>query len=204
MHRSADDIAARYQGLAPHWDTWTDGPADRWRKITTQSVLDRAEVDRGDVLLDLGCGTGHIVATLTPHVGQSIGLDLSQGMLDQAKRKAPGARFLRADLREAPEVVGLTTVTLAFTARYLESRERQDLYGRLHRELADDGMVIVGDVIWSLDPDVVDGAEHWRDDDWYPPLPLQLAQDELRRAGFRVRATVLHPAHAVVQALKTG
>ena len=204
MHRSPADIAARYAALAPTWDTWTDDPAGRWRKITTQTLLDRTEVDGGDVLLDLGCGTGHVGATLAPHVKQVTGVDLCDAMLDVARPKAPHARFLRADLREAPEVVGLTTVTLGFAARYLESGERRALYQALHRQLEDDGMVVLGDVIWSLDPDVVDGGEHWREDDWYPPLPLQLAQDELRSVGFRVRATVLHPAHAVVQALKIG
>lgn len=38
-------------------------------------------------LLDAGCGTGNYSATLAPHLGKVTGLDMSAGMLAQAKSK---------------------------------------------------------------------------------------------------------------------
>ena len=53
-------------------------------------------------VLDLGCGPGRDVGFLT-HLGcQVFGLDLSSGMLAEARRRLPGAPLLCADLRTLP------------------------------------------------------------------------------------------------------
>lgn len=39
-----------------------------------------------DALLEVGCGSGAILDNLRPHVGSAIGLDISEGMLYQAKK----------------------------------------------------------------------------------------------------------------------
>jgi len=40
------------------------------------------------VVADLGCGTGHLAAELSPHVRQVIGVDNSQSMLKAARKRA--------------------------------------------------------------------------------------------------------------------
>ena len=51
-----------------------------------------------DSLLDLGCGAGHNDATLQQYF-QVTGVDLSQPMLEQARRLVPDALFLQDDMR---------------------------------------------------------------------------------------------------------
>ncbi|CUU43504.1 class I SAM-dependent DNA methyltransferase [Blastochloris viridis] len=51
--------------------------------------------------LDLGCGTGLIGAALRPHCATLIGIDLSAGMLAQAKRRGCYDALVRADLLAA-------------------------------------------------------------------------------------------------------
>jgi len=51
-------------------------------------------------MLDLGCGTGLAGAAFRPHVDSMVGVDLSAGMIDQARRKGVYDRLLTLDLGE--------------------------------------------------------------------------------------------------------
>ena len=46
----------------------------------------------GSRVLEVGCGTGSLLAALEPSFG--VGLDISPAMVDQATRTAPGLPFL--------------------------------------------------------------------------------------------------------------
>jgi len=55
----------------------------------------------GARLLDLACGPGELARRLQPHVephGEVIGVDLAPRMLEIARQRAPGSRFLLMDL----------------------------------------------------------------------------------------------------------
>lgn len=43
---------------------------------------------RGKRVLEIGCGTGLVLERLTPHAGSVVGVDLSPGMLELARRRA--------------------------------------------------------------------------------------------------------------------
>ncbi len=51
-------------------------------------------------VLDLGCGTGRIAAALAPHVGHVLGLDVSAGMVAQARQRHGGDPRLRFDVTD--------------------------------------------------------------------------------------------------------
>jgi SAM-dependent methyltransferase len=62
--------------------------------------------------LDFACGTGRITATVGPLVDETVGVDISESMLAQARRKCPSARFVCADLtRESHELGQFDLVT---------------------------------------------------------------------------------------------
>lgn len=52
----------------------------------------RAEsfIDGGTHVLDVGCGIGRVAAALSPHVAAVTGLDISPGMIDEARRRCAG------------------------------------------------------------------------------------------------------------------
>jgi ubiquinone/menaquinone biosynthesis C-methylase UbiE len=66
-------------------------------------ALELAQVEPGKPLADLGCGYGRHLEALTRqgHAGP-IGVDRSALLLAEARKQAPSARLLRADLRRVP------------------------------------------------------------------------------------------------------
>lgn len=63
---------------------------------------------KGLRVLDVGCGTGDLLAALEPDVG--VGLDISAGMVEQARRNFPETRYPNLSFRvgdtESAEVIG--------------------------------------------------------------------------------------------------
>jgi SAM-dependent methyltransferase len=61
----------------------------------------------GERVLDAGCGTGAHLGRLGASRSRAVGLDVSRGMLGMAKRNAPRAALVQADLdREFPVEAG--------------------------------------------------------------------------------------------------
>jgi SAM-dependent methyltransferase len=99
LSQDKDEVARSYDRLA---GTYTeriyhelDGkPFDR-------ALLDRfADQVRGHgVVLDLGCGPGHVARYLHQRDLQVVGIDLSPGMIQTARGRAPGIDFRVGDLR---------------------------------------------------------------------------------------------------------
>ncbi len=59
----------------------------------------------GAAVLDLGCGIGRVAAALAPHCRSVLGLDVSLGMVAEARRRygsRPGLRFAVADGSAVP------------------------------------------------------------------------------------------------------
>ena len=52
----------------------------------------------GSKILEVGCGTGHLIASLKPSVG--VGIDISQGMIKEAKKRYSDIDFIEADVEE--------------------------------------------------------------------------------------------------------
>lgn len=63
-------------------------------------------VPEGQRVLDLGCGTGALLAALKPSEG--VGVDFSQAMLDQARKAHPELTFLLGDVEALDRIKGLT------------------------------------------------------------------------------------------------
>jgi len=68
------------------------------------SLLDRFadSVRNAGIVCDLGCGPGHVARYLRGRGAQVCGIDLSQGMIEQARRLNPDIDFNRGDMRALP------------------------------------------------------------------------------------------------------
>jgi 2-polyprenyl-6-hydroxyphenyl methylase/3-demethylubiquinone-9 3-methyltransferase len=63
-----------------------------------------------DVVLDLGCGTGHHLLALAPEVARGIGVDVSPGMIELARarlRGSPSRANVAFDVDNAEELKGI-------------------------------------------------------------------------------------------------
>ena len=92
--------------------------ADRYRELNQDAyhscfaysrkrlavLLDSYLPDQGDGLrlLDVGCGTGHHMASLREQGFAVAGVDGSAGMLDQARANNPGTEIRQADVESIP------------------------------------------------------------------------------------------------------
>jgi SAM-dependent methyltransferase len=62
-------------------------------------------IGEGARVLELGCGTGDLLAALKPSYG--VGVDFSAGMIGQARKAHPDLTFLLGDIEDASFVQGL-------------------------------------------------------------------------------------------------
>jgi len=78
-------------------------------------VLDRAALDGSERVADVGCGNGGYLAELARrgHAGPVLGIDLSVGMLDAARRRAPAAVLAAGDAAALPLRDAASDLTLA-------------------------------------------------------------------------------------------
>lgn len=98
-----------YRGeRAAHWDTVARA-SDRWRglggayKRRLQRVY-RYLVPPKQRVLELGCGQGDLLASLSPSLG--VGVDLSAEMVRRAAERHPQHRFIQADAHDLAGIEG--------------------------------------------------------------------------------------------------
>ena len=51
-------------------------------------IIDAAQPNQDDIVLDVACGPGIVVCAFAPHVRKAIGIDFTPAMLDQARKRA--------------------------------------------------------------------------------------------------------------------
>lgn len=83
-----------YNAFAPFYDSVIG--TTRTESVWIRQCIER-HMPRASSLLELGCGTGSILAGLSS-VPSLTGLDLSPQMLAIARAKVPAARFIQADM----------------------------------------------------------------------------------------------------------
>ena len=65
-------------------------------------VAGAAAVQPGEAVLDVMTGTGAVAAEVVGRAGRVVGVDVSAGMLAQARARVPGAEFVRGDAAALP------------------------------------------------------------------------------------------------------
>jgi SAM-dependent methyltransferase len=70
----------------------------------------------GKTLLDAGCGAGLVVELATRAGARCAGIDASDGLLDFARQRTPGARFAVGDIEEIDEADASYDVVTAFNS----------------------------------------------------------------------------------------
>jgi predicted TPR repeat methyltransferase len=105
-----------------------------------QVHLGGAEID----LLDFACGTGRILGHLIGRVKSATGVDVSSAMMEVARRAAPGAELLEADLTRE-DVLGQRQFNLITAFRFFPNAEdqlRQAVFDGLARHLSKNGVLV--------------------------------------------------------------
>ena len=112
----AELFAARYGEVDPY------GSCFGYSRMRLDRLLDRylAPTSEGVRLLDVGCGTGHQLASWSARGYEVAGIDGSSEMLEPAQRNNPAAELQRADADRIPfQDASFQIVTSLEVLRYL-------------------------------------------------------------------------------------
>jgi len=179
------------------YDSWFDTSWGTHAWAVEVAAVDEALPQyRDQIVVEVGCGTGRLVAHLASRNTQVLGIDLSAGMLEVAATRVPG-RLVRADARQLPlpDAIADAAITIAT----LEFVDPVPVLAELARITRPGGRVVALTLNPTSPWGVLDRPTH------RPPFSraTYLTHDELRRLGrrhgrARVRGrlfTAAHPAY---------
>jgi len=105
--------------------------ADLLKKYKCQSVL------------ETGCGTGNLARRFAADHFDYIGMDISEDMLDIAKRNNPQADFIKGDMRNflLPAPRQSCIITGRSVSYLLSDRELNDTFQSIHKNMMEGGVL---------------------------------------------------------------
>lgn len=135
-------VRAMFDTIAPRYDLVNRLMTFRmdvgWRRTTQQAL----ELEPGAVVLDLACGTGDFCVELARASHRPIGIDLSFGMLSEARTDAP---LVQGDLLQLPVAdQSVDAAVCGFALRNLV--ELDPFFAELHRVVRPGGRIALVDV----------------------------------------------------------
>ena len=146
MDAKTDELRTAHDVLAEWYVDHLAGVLDR--TPVERAVLDlfcelaRAG-DLGDVVADVGCGTGRLAPYLAARGVSPRGIDLSPGMVQVARRDYPDFAFDVADLRHLPfEDASLAGVVCWYSLIFLAPTDRATAFGELARVVKPGGYLV--------------------------------------------------------------
>lgn len=185
MKRSLEEHAERFSEMAAEYDERQDSEA---YAACASLVIDHADPGPGDVVLDLGCGTGAIALALAPSAGRVVGRDIAGGMLERAREKAEAGghenvAFAAGSFREPGFEGPVDVVTSNFAMHHLADDEKREAI----RVVSDLGprTFVLGDVMFFAEPDPDHAIYDPEVDD---PATVGMLADALTDAGFALTA----------------
>lgn len=107
-------------------------------------IIKRFYADRCVTHLDFACGTGRVAAFLADRVSVSVGVDLSESMLDMARKQAPSTELLNADITR-DDALNDRKFNLITAFRFFPNAQpelRAEAMSALVKHLADDGLIV--------------------------------------------------------------
>ena len=148
-HRSKVEISGRW---APYYDLLMDvlflGAYPRFMAEVTA----RMQVEPGDEILDLGCGTGRNARLMLDRAGPAgriVGVDISQRMLDRARRQCerhPQMSFVKRRIEEPlPFAEEFDKVFLSFVLHGFEDEDKRRIIANARKALRHGGSLCILD-----------------------------------------------------------
>jgi ubiquinone/menaquinone biosynthesis C-methylase UbiE len=137
----------RYDALAAGYDARWEGYVEG----TIQQTLDRVDLEGATAILDVGCGTGTLLAKLAAErpSARLTGVDLSPAMLERARGKLDRRQaWIAGDAARLPFHSGSFDLALSLSALHFW-RDPSAALSEIHRVLRPGGRVAITD--WCAD-----------------------------------------------------
>ena len=157
------------------------------------TVMDFLDPRREDVILDLGCGVGHTLRRVAPHVRLAVGADETPGMLEGARtlmfrEEITNVAFVIASAESLPFLDGaFDGVTCRLAAHHFADVGRG--FAEVGRVLRPGGRFVLADNYAPDDPTLdrwINELEATRDPSHVREYRVADWRAHLERAGFQV------------------
>ncbi|MBD0325742.1 MAG: methyltransferase domain-containing protein [Pyrinomonadaceae bacterium] len=138
------DIKDHFDRCAPEYNE-QHGDAERLLEYRLGLIRKHAQLDSNDVVLDVGCGPGHHLLALAGEINRGIGIDLSSGMIEVARRNLLASAWkdkleFVVENGEGLESVAGSSVDLAICIGALEHiYHKESVLAAVHRVLKPQG-----------------------------------------------------------------
>lgn len=135
-----------------------------WRYRSAQLVSKLVSPNINDIVLDIGCGTGKQIIELSNCIKLGIGIDISDGMVEQATENArnenrENVKFYIGTFNKPDEKINLrekhvTKIISNYALHHLNLQEKK----KAIKKMVDLGgqslqMIVIGDLIFFENPD---------------------------------------------------
>ena len=96
------------------------------------------------IALDIGCGPGHVANYMVNGALKTIGIDLSSGMIEQAKINFPHVDFQIANMLQLPfQDNSIDGIVAFYSIIHLEKEDIPKAIQEFHRILKNNGLIII-------------------------------------------------------------
>lgn len=142
MQKNPDEVAGMFDATAKRYDllnSLLSGGNDKlWRIHMQRAVRPKA----GERILDVAAGTGASAAPMAKAGALVTALDLSQGMIDEGRKRHPDIEFVHGTAEELPfDDDTFDAVTISFGLRNVQ--QPRAALSEFHRVLKPGGRVII-------------------------------------------------------------
>lgn len=190
-------IRSNYDALASAYAREISGELDH--RPLERNLLEKFAAACDGLICDLGCGPGHVTDYVSRSTANVIGLDLSPGVLREARARHPEIIFLQGDMLNLPFAAAKLAGTVAFySIIHFDSNQLARAFGEMSRVLKPGGQVLLGvhvgrevvhvDELWGIPVDF-DAAY----------FDLHELAGKLETHGFKVIETVERGPHPVIE-----
>lgn len=134
-----------------------------------------AKKDQPVKVMDIGIGTGSLSLELYKQGAEIVGVDFSEEMLKQARKKMPEARFYQQDLTQGmPEILKeeqFDYIISSYALHHLSDSQKINLFQELMGLLRENGEILIADVAFETKEDLeacrTEAGDRWDNEEFY-------------------------------------
>lgn len=119
-------------------------------QLYSTEIIQKLALEKDDILLDIGCGTGLIDASLAPHVHRVIAIDFSEVMAQKTKSNTAfcgNVRVVNCDAAALPFKDGFfSKVVMYAIAQYLSQAQISQMFAEAQRIIRPGGLIMLGEI----------------------------------------------------------
>jgi len=160
---------------------------------------------KGEIILDVGVGTGLLTYELYKKGAQIYGIDFSEKMLELAKQKMPKGKFycydIKSGLPKDLDGVKFDYIVSSYVIHHLDDEEKVNFILKLKGILKENGKIIIADISFKNHKDMLYcknvSESNWDNDEIY--LVVDKMVKRLTESGLMVRYTQISSCAGVLE-----